>query len=208
MPNVSIYNQEGKTTGEMNLSDVHFGVKPKQSVIHQVMVGIMANARQTLASTKTRGEVSGGGKKPWKQKGTGRARQGSIRSPQWVGGGITFGPRKERNFSQKINRKTKRQALYMVLSDKLATGQLVVLDSLKTEPAKTKTVASTLKNLPVGKTVLLVAPASKPAIVRMVRNMPNVTVVSPNSLGLVDTLNHRTLVFLKEAVESFEKLHA
>ncbi len=208
MPNVSIYNQEGKTTGEMNLSDVHFGVKPKQSVIHQVMVGIMANARQTLASTKTRGEVSGGGKKPWKQKGTGRARQGSIRSPQWVGGGITFGPRKERNFSQKINRKTKRQALYMVLSDKLASGQLVVLDALKTEPAKTKTVASTLKNLPVGKTVLLVAPASKPAIVRMVRNMPNVTVVSPNSLGLVDTLNHRTLVFLKEAVESFEKLHA
>lgn len=208
MPNVSIYNQEGKTTGEMNLSDVHFGVKPKQSVIHQVMVGIMANGRKTLAATKTRGEVSGGGKKPWKQKGTGRARQGSIRSPQWVGGGIAFGPRKERNFSQKINRKTKRQALYMVLSDKLASGQLVVLDSLKTEPAKTKTVATTLKNLPVGKTVLLVAPASKPAIVRMVRNMPNVTVVSPNSLSLVDTLNHRTLVFLKDAVESFEKLHA
>jgi large subunit ribosomal protein L4 len=208
MPNVSIYNQEGKTTGEMNLSDVYFGVKPKQSVIHQVMVGIMANARQTLAATKTRGEVRGGGKKPWKQKGTGRARQGSIRSPQWVGGGIAFGPRKERNFSQKINRKTKRQALYMVLSDKLATGQLVVLDTLKMEPAKTKNVALTLKNLPVGKTVLLVAPASKPAIVRMVRNMPNVTVVSPNSLGLVDTLNHRTLVFLKDAVESFEKLHA
>ena len=208
MPNVSIYNQEGKTTGEMNLSDVYFGVTPKQSVIHQVMVGIMANARQTLAATKTRGEVRGGGKKPWKQKGTGRARQGSIRSPQWVGGGIAFGPRKERNFSQKINRKTKRQALYMVLSDKLATGQLVVLDSLKSEPAKTKTVAATLKNLPVGKTVLLVAPASTPAIVRMVRNMPNVTVVSPNSLGLVDTLNHRTLVFLKDAVESFEKLHA
>lgn len=208
MPNVSIYNQEGKTTGEMNLSDVYFGVTPKQSVIHQVMVGIMANARQTLAATKTRGEVRGGGKKPWKQKGTGRARQGSIRSPQWVGGGIAFGPRKERNFSQKINRKTKRQALYMVLSDKLASGQLVVLDSLKMEPAKTKTVATTLKNLPVGKTVLLVAPASTPAIVRMVRNMPNVTVVSPNSLGLVDTLNHRTLVFLKDAVESFEKLHA
>lgn len=208
MPNVSIYNQEGKTTGEMNLSDVYFGVTPKQSVIHQVMVGIMANARQTLAATKTRGEVRGGGKKPWKQKGTGRARQGSIRSPQWVGGGIAFGPRKERNFSQKINRKTKRQALYMVLSDKLATGQLVILDSLKSEPAKTKTVAATLKNLPVGKTVLLVAPASTPAIVRMVRNMPNVTVVSPNSLGLVDTLNHRTLVFLKDAVESFEKLHA
>lgn len=208
MPNVSIYNQEGKTTGEMALSDAYFGVKPKQSVIHQVMVGLMANARKTIASTKTRGEVRGGGKKPWKQKGTGRARQGSIRSPQWIGGGITFGPSKERNFSQKVNRKTKQQALYMVLSDKLAHQNIVVLESLNTEPAKTKVVADLMKKLPVGKTVLLIAPSSAPSLVRMVRNLPNVTVVSANSLSLVDALNHRTLVFLKDAVASFEKLHA
>lgn len=208
MPKISIYNQEGKAVGELALNDAHFGVKPNPALVHEVVVAQRANARKAIAHTKTRGEVRGGGKKPWKQKGTGRARQGSIRSPQWVGGGITFGPTSERNFSQKVNKKAKRAALFMALSDKVASSKLVVLDAMNTEPAKTKLAAQVMKNLPVERTVLIVAPGSSPSLMRMIRNLPNVKLVTANSVNIEDVLGYRSVVFLKDAVAAFDKIYA
>lgn len=208
MPKISIYNQEGKAVGELALNDAHFGVKPNPALVHEVVVAQRANARKAIAHTKTRGEVRGGGKKPWKQKGTGRARQGSIRSPQWVGGGITFGPTSERNFSQKVNKKAKRAALFMALSDKVASSKLVVLDAMNTEPAKTKLAAQVMRNLPVERTVLIVAPGSSPSLMRMVRNLPNVKLVTANSVNIEDVLGYRSVVFLKDAVAAFDKIYA
>ncbi len=207
MPKISVYNQEGKTVGELNLNDALFGVKANTALVHEAVVAQRANARQVLAHTKTRGEVRGGGRKPWKQKGTGRARQGSIRSPQWIGGGVVFGPSNERNFSLKINRKAKRQALFMALSDKVASEKLVVLDSVSTEPAKTKLMAEVLKKLPIDRTVLVVASASSPLLMRMVRNLPHVKLVTANSVNLLDVLSYRSIVFLKDAVEAFDKIY-
>lgn len=208
MPKVNVYNQEGKSVGELELSAAVFGVKPNPTLVHEAVVAARANARKAVANTKTRGEVRGGGKKPWKQKGTGRARQGSIRSPQWVGGGITFGPRAERNFSVKINKKVKRQALFMALSDKVASQKFIVLDALNTELAKTKVAAIAMKKLPLERTVLIVAAGSSPILMRMVRNLPDVTLVSANSVNLLDVLAHRSIVFLKDAVTAFDKLYA
>lgn len=208
MPKLSVYNQEGKTVGDISLSDAIFAVKPSPALVHEVMVAARANARRSIANTKTKGEVSGGGKKPWKQKGTGRARQGSTRNPQWVGGGIAFGPRSERNFSLKVNKKAKRKALFMTLSDKLANNALVVLETIDTSKPKTKLVAATFAKLPLGKTTLVVAPASNQSMMRMVRNLPNVKLVTANSLNLVDILAYRSVVFLKEAVPVFEKIYA
>ena len=207
MPKISVYNQEGKTVGELNLNDALFGVKANTALVHEAVVAQRANARQVLAHTKTRGEVRGGGRKPWKQKGTGRARQGSIRSPQWIGGGVVFGPSKDRNFSVKINRKAKRQALFMALSDKVASEKLVVLDSVSTEPAKTKLMAEVLKKLPIDRTILVVASASSPLLMRMVRNLPHVKLVTANSVNLLDVLSYRSIVFLKDAVEAFDKIY-
>lgn len=208
MPKISVYNQEGKTVGELELNDAHFGVKANKALVHEAVVAQRANARQVLAHTKTRGEVRGGGRKPWRQKGTGRARHGSIRSPQWIGGGVVFGPSNERNFSLKINRKAKRQALFMALSDKVTSEKFVVLDAVSTEPAKTKMMAETLKKLPIDRTVLVVAPASNPLLMRMVRNLPHVKLVTANSVNLLDVLSYRSIIFLKDAVEAFDKIYA
>lgn len=208
MATISIYNQEGKVVGDLSLNDKIFAVKPNPALVHEAVIAQRANARRSISNTKNRGEVRGGGKKPWKQKGTGRARQGSIRSPQWVGGGIVFGPRSERNFELKINRKAKQKALFMALSDKLINKQLLVIDSVNTEAAKTKIVAEMIKKLPVGRTILLVSPKADPALMRMVRNLQSVTLVSSNSVNLVDVLGHKSVAFLKDAVASFEKLYA
>ncbi|MFA6429297.1 MAG: 50S ribosomal protein L4 [Patescibacteria group bacterium] len=207
MPKISLYNQEGASVGDIALSDAIFGVKPEAGLIHEAVIAARANARRSVANTKTRGEVRGGGKKPWKQKGTGRARQGSIRAPQWVGGGITFGPLSERNFSLKINKKAKQKALFMALSDKVADKRLIVLDTVTTEPAKTKTVAMALKKLPVQKTVLIVAPGANASLMRMVRNLQNVKVTNAQSVGLMDVMTYRSVVFLKDAVPVFEKIY-
>ncbi|MEI7512889.1 MAG: 50S ribosomal protein L4 [Candidatus Uhrbacteria bacterium] len=208
MPSVSLYNQEGKASGEVQLPDAQFGLKVKPSVVHEVLLAQQANRRKSIANTKTKGEVSGGGKKPWKQKGTGRARQGSTRNPQWVGGGIAFGPLSERNFSLKVNRKTKQKALFMVLSDKVANKNLIVIESIKTEPAKTKSFAAFAKKLPLGRSTLFVIPSSNPTLMRMVRNLPNVTLVTVQSVNLEDVIKHRTVAFLQDAVPAFEKIYA
>ena len=207
MPNVSIYTQDGKPAGEMDLNEAHFGVKGKMSLVHEVLLAQQANRRKSIANTKTKGEVSGGGKKPWKQKGTGRARQGSIRSPQWVGGGITFGPLSERNFSLKVNRKAKQKALFIALTDKVNDKNLIVIDSIKTEPAKTSILATMLRKLPVGRNTLLVAPGASPALMRMAHNLQNVTVVTVQSVNLEDVLKHRSVAFLKDSIDAFENIY-
>lgn len=205
MPKISVYNQDGKVTGEMELSDARFGVKVNPAVVHEALVAQQSNRRKAIANTKTRGEIRGGGKKPWKQKGTGRARQGSIRSPQWVGGGIVFGPRAERNFALKINKKTKQKALFMALSDKVAHEGLIVLESFTPAEPKTKLMAALVAKLPVKRSTLYVAPASNPSLVRMARNLKNVHVVTANSVNLEDVLHAGTVVFEKNAVAAFEK---
>lgn len=207
MPNVSVYNETGSQVGNLALSDALFAVKPDQAIIHEAMVAQRANARRAIANTKTRGEVRGGGKKPWKQKGTGRARQGSIRSPQWVGGGITFGPTSERNFSVKINKKLKRKALFMALSDKVQNQKLMVLESMAITSAKTKYAASVIAKLPIDRNVLLVVPGASAVLMRMVRNLQNVKLVSANSVNLIDVLTYRSVVFFKDAVPAFEGLY-
>lgn len=208
MPNVSLFSIDGKTTGQIDLNVEHFGVKPNPALVHEAVVAQEANARHSIAHTKTKGEVRGGGKKPWKQKGTGRARHGSRRSPIWVGGGITFGPRNDRNFSVKINRKARKKALFMVLSDKLAHENLIAVESFPADSAKTKAFVSMLKNLPVKRTALYVIPSSRPELVRAVRNLDNVFVVTANSLNVVEVLKFGTVVFEKDAIPAFEALHA
>lgn len=208
MPKISVYNFEGSVVGDMQLPDMLFGVKADPALVHEAVVAQRANARHAIASTKNRGEVRGGGRKPWKQKGTGRARQGSIRSPQWKGGGIVFGPTNERNFSKKMNRKAKQKALFMVLSDKLANEKMRVVEALQMEPLKTKTMATMMTKIPTEKSILLVLPASSPTVVRMVRNLPHVKAVTVQSLNLLDVLTYRTVLFVKDSVAALEKIYA
>jgi large subunit ribosomal protein L4 len=207
MAKVNVYNQEGKVTGSLELNEKYFGVKANPGLVHEVLVAQRANARRPVSNTKTKGEVSGGGKKPWKQKGTGRARQGSIRSPQWVGGGIVFGPRADRNYSLKVNRKAKQKALFMALSDKVASEKMFVLESFAPAAAKTKHAAQLFKTLPVSRKALAVIPKSDPSLLRIVRNLPNVKLVTVNALNLEDVLNYPTLVFWKDTVPAFETLY-
>jgi large subunit ribosomal protein L4 len=208
MPKISVYNSEGKVTGEAELNPACFGVRVNPGLVHEVLVAQMANARRPIAHTKTRGEVRGGGKKPWRQKGTGRARHGSIRSPIWTGGGVTFGPRSARNFGVKINRKARRKALFMVLSDKLANGRLIALESFRPKEPKTRELAALISKLPVKKNALYVIPASRPELVRMARNLKNVYVVTANSLNIADALRYGTVIFEKEAIAAFESVYA
>jgi large subunit ribosomal protein L4 len=205
MPTVSLYNTQGKASGELELNADHFGVKANSALIHEAVVAQQANARHAIAHTKTKGEVSGGGKKPWKQKGTGRARHGSTRSPIWVGGGITFGPRGDRNYSVKINRKARKKAMFMVLSDKVAHQHLLTTETF-TLP-KTKDFATFIAALPVSRKVLYVIPASRPELVRAARNLENVFVATANALNVVDLLRYDFIVFEKDAIAAFESLH-
>lgn len=208
MAKTSIYNYEGQSVGQMDLPDRLFAVTPDPALVHEAVIAQRANARQTIAATKTKGMVHGGGKKPWKQKGTGRARQGSIRSPQWKGGGVVFGPNAERNFSIKINRKAKRKALSMVLTDKLMREKLIVLETIMKEPVKTKTFLAMMQKLPVDRTTLMVLGGSDPVAVRMARNLPSVKVVTVNSLNMLDLLTYRSVVFLKDAISALEQIYA
>ncbi len=206
MAKVTLYNQEGVVVGELNLAPALFEVKVNPTLVHQAVVFQQANAREVLAHTKGRGEVRGGGKKPWKQKGTGRARHGSVRSPIWVGGGITFGPTKERNFGKKMNRAAKRAALAMTLSDKVQHEKFVAVDSLALSEAKTKIAAALLKKLPVhGKKTLIVVEPENRAVARATKNLPRVTAISAKSLNVVDVMAHEFILASKDAVAVLEK---
>jgi large subunit ribosomal protein L4 len=208
MPKVKLYNVEGKVVGEKELSPAVFGVAVNPQVVHEVMVGLMANARQPLAHTKTKGEVRGGGKKPWKQKGTGRARQGSTRNPQWVGGGVAFGPRAERDYTKKINAKLKKKALLMALSDKVTNERLVLVEALAAKEGKTKQIVGELAKLPVKGKVTLVNGAKDEMLARSVKNLRTVKLFGTGNISLTDVLRADYLVLDPGAVEKFEKTYA
>ena len=198
---VKTYDQTGKEVGQTRLPLEIFGVKMNQDVVHRVVLAQRANQRQITAHTKDRSEVRGGGKKPWRQKGTGRARHGSIRSPLWRGGGVTFGPRKERNFKQKINKKMRRKALFMVLSAKAKDNLLVILSDLKLEKPKTKLIAEVLKQLPAKDSSCLFAlPGMDQPLIRASRNIANVRPVQTKDLNVIDLLSHKYLLMPKESI--------
>lgn len=209
----AVYNQQGEKVGTYDLSERVFGVPLKNSVVHQAMRVQSGNARKVIAHTKDRSEVSGGGKKPWRQKGTGRARHGSIRSPLWTGGGVTFGPRNERNFSLKINKKQKNKALAMVLSSKVKDGKIAVLDVLAFEEPKTKYMAGMLSAftgvLPEVSTrkTLIIIPGTNVNVTLATRNLQNTKVLRADSLNVNDLLTYRYVLIPKEAVETIEKMY-
>jgi len=207
MLKTKIYNQEGKESGEMELLEMVFGVELNDDLVHQVVVAQMANARQVLADTKDKGEVRGGGKKPWKQKGTGRARHGSSRSPIWKGGGVTFGPTTDRNFSKKINKKMKTKALFMVLSGKLKDEEIIVVDNLKINKTSTKEMKNIFKGLPIQGKVLLSLDKSDENILNSVKNIPKVSVLASDSLNVVDLLKNKFLVIDKKGIEKIEEAY-
>ncbi|MBU0625078.1 50S ribosomal protein L4 [Patescibacteria group bacterium] len=206
MPKVKIYNIEGKEVGEKKLHDDVFGVKVSPELVHEVVISLLSNERKPYAHTKTRGDVRGGGKKPWKQKGTGRARHGSRRSPIWIGGGITFGPRSDRDYSVKINRKVKQRAMLMSLSDKVADQKLVLVETLGVKDGKTKEFVGLMGKLPVeAKTIVVVAPGTDLLLRRSVSNVQGITLRNVGDLGLLDVLQAECLLMTPEAVDKIEQ---
>lgn len=210
MLETKIYNQKGEVVGELGLSEKVFGVKASEALIHQAMVTQMANERQVLAHTKGRSEVRGGGKKPWKQKGTGRARHGSIRSPIWIGGGITFGPTKERNFKKKINKKMKQKAILMALSDRAANKSLIVLDKLEMTDYKTKDFNKMLKLLKpqdakIKRNFLVVNDKKDEKVMSSGRNLAGVKVLNLENINILDLLRCKNLILTAEGVKKLEE---
>lgn len=199
MKQVDVYNLQGDKVGTQELNADVFAVKVNEPVVHQVYVAQQANSRQVVAHTKTRGEIKGGGRKPWRQKGTGRARHGSIRSPLWRGGGITFGPRNDRNYTKQVNQSMKRTALHMVLSDKVSNEKIVVVDSFASIEGKTKQLLNGLQKLPVGAASCLVVLSDKqPNVVLAGRNLPQVSFVAADSLNIGDVL-HNEFIIIEQA---------
>lgn len=206
---IKIYTQEGKEAGEITLPAKVFGLPWNADLVHQVTVAHQANQRENIAHTKMRGEVSGGGKKPWRQKGTGRARHGSIRSPIWKGGGVTHGPRSERNYTQKINKKMNRKAILTVLSRKMKENELLVLEGLVIEAPKTKFMHQVLKHLPLKRLNAVVGlPQAKGDIMRASKNLPNIKVMPATNFNVVDLLKYKYIILPHEAVSVIEKTFA
>ncbi|MDD3338320.1 MAG: 50S ribosomal protein L4 [Lachnospiraceae bacterium] len=206
MANVSVYNMEGKEVGTMELNDAVFGVEIKGSLVHQAVVQQLANNRQGTQKAKTRSEVRGGGRKPWRQKGTGHARQGSTRAPQWTGGGTVFAP-VPRDYTFKMNKKEKRIALKSALTSKVQEEKLVVLDELKFDAIKTKDMKAVLDNLKVAK-ALVVLSDNNENVVLSARNIPDVATASTSTINVYDILKYNTLILTKDAVASIEEVYA
>ena len=206
MANVSVYNIEGKEVGSIELNDAVFGVEVNEHLVHMAVVNQLANNRQGTQIAKTRSEVSGGGRKPWRQKGTGHARQGSTRAPQWTGGGIVFAP-KPRDYSFKMNKKEKRIALLSALSSKVAESKIVVLDEFKLDEIKTKKFVEVMNNLKV-ENALVVLEGENKNVVLSGRNIPSVKVTATNEINTYDVLKYTTLVVTKAAVEKLEEVYA
>ena len=207
MPNVSVFDMNGKKVSDLALAESVFGIEPNTYAMHLCVVNYLANQRQGTQSTRTRSEVSGGGKKPWKQKGTGRARQGSTRAPQWTHGGIAHGP-KPREYGFSINKKVRRLAMKSAFSSKVAAEELVVLDELKLDAIKTKEVVKVLSALETGKKVLLVLPENNDVLYRSARNIAGVKVSTVNTLNVYDILNCDTMHVLKDSVAKIEEVYA
>ena len=206
MANVAVYNMEGKEVGKMDLNDAVFGVEVNEHLVHLAVVSQLANKRQGTQSAKTRSEVSGGGRKPWRQKGTGHARQGSTRAPQWTGGGMVFAP-KPRDYSFKMNKKEKRIALLSALSSKVSENKIVVLDSFNLDEVKTKKFAEVMNNIKVSNALFVIEGENK-NVVLSGRNIPTVKVSATNEINTYDVLKYNTLVVTKAAVEKLEEVYA
>ncbi|MBQ8753272.1 MAG: 50S ribosomal protein L4 [Clostridia bacterium] len=207
MSTVSVFDMTGKETGKLELNDGIFGIEPNTPVMHAAVVNYLANQRQGTQSTLTRAEVSGGGKKPWRQKGTGHARQGSTRAPQWTHGGIALGP-KPRSYSYVLPKKVRRLALKSALSAKVAAGDMLVLESLTLETYKTKTIATMLNALGADKKVLLVLPENNDVLVKSARNIPGVKTALVNTINTYDIINADKFIVVKDAVAQIEEVYA
>ena len=207
MPKLDLYKMDGTVAGKIELSDEVFGVEINQAVMHQVAKMQLANKRQGTQSTLTRAEVRGGGAKPWRQKGTGRARHGSIRSPIWIKGGIVFAP-KPRDYSYTVPKKMRRLALKSALSSKVVENDMLVLESLNISEAKTKEMAKVLKDLQVNKKALLVLSGKNEAIERAARNIPNLKLAFVNTINLLDILNYDKFIITQDAVRQVEEVYA
>ncbi len=207
MAQVQVYNQEGKKTSKLDVMDEIFAIEPNESAMHLAVVSYLANQRQGTQSTLTRSEVSGGGAKPWRQKGTGRARQGSTRSPQWTHGGIALGP-KPRKYKVGLNKKVKRLAMKSALSTKVADKEMMVLNKVELDEIKTKSMVEILKNLEAAKKTLIVTSEVDEKIYKSARNIEGVKVVTVNTLCVYDILNCDTFVVLKDAVKKIEEVYA
>lgn len=207
MPNTAIYNMEGKELGKIELNEAVFGIEPNESAVHTVVVNYLANQRQGTQSALTRAEVRGGGIKPWRQKGTGRARQGSIRAPQWTGGGVVFAP-KPRSYRTSVNKKLKKLAMQSVLSSKVQSENIIVLDALSVETIKTKTITQMLEKLNVSGKALLVTKDIDKNVYMSARNIPGVDTAFVGTINVYDILNHTKLIVAKDAVELLEEVYA
>lgn len=216
---LNVYNQKGEAAGSKEVSEAIFAVQANPVLIHEAVTAQMANMRTVLAHTKTRSEVRGGGKKPWRQKGTGRARVGSSRSPIWIGGGVTFGPTKDRNFKKKINKKMRQQALCMVLTDRIKNDSLVVIKELAATEFKTKTVNSVIKNIetkifkPTDKkkakrSILILNDNKDEKFKYSVRNLVGVTQLNLENINIVDLLNHKNLILTESVVKKLEVMYS
>ena len=206
MANVSVYNMEGKEVGSIELNDAIFGVEVNEHLVHMAVLQQLADNRQGTQKAKTRSEVSGGGRKPWRQKGTGHARQGSIRAPQWKGGGVVFAP-VPRDYSFKMNKKEKRAALKSALTDKAQAGNLIVVDELKFDEIKTKKFAEVMNNLKATRKALVVLADNDQNVVLSARNLAEANTTLTNTLNVYDIVNARTLVLTKDAVAKIEEVY-
>ena len=206
MANVSVYNMEGKEVGNIELNDAIFGVEVNEHLVHMAVLQQLADKRQGTQKAKTRSEVSGGGRKPWRQKGTGHARQGSIRAPQWKGGGVVFAP-VPRDYSFKMNKKEKRAALKSALTDKVQTNNIVVVDELKFDEIKTKRFAEVMNNLKATRKALVVLADNDQNVVLSARNLAEANTTLTNTLNVYDIVNAKTLVLTKDAVAKIEEVY-
>ena len=207
MPKVDVYDIKGKKVSDIELADSVFGIEPNENIVHAVLVNYLANQRQGTQSTKTRAEVRGGGKKPWRQKGTGRARQGSIRAPQWIKGGIALGP-KPRSYKYTVNKKEKRLAIKSVLSSKVIEKELTVVDKLELKEIKTKSMVKALTALKVEGKTLIIVPEKNTNVVMSARNIEGVKTITANNINVCDLLKYNNLILPVDTVKKLEEVYA
>ncbi len=207
MPKVDVYDIKGKKVSDIDLADSVFGIEPNENIVHVVLVNYLANQRQGTQSTKTRAEVSGGGKKPWRQKGTGRARQGSIRAPQWIKGGIALGP-KPRSYKYTVNKKERRLAIKSILSSKVLEKELTVVDKLELKEIKTKTMVKALADLKVEGKTLIVLPEKNKNVLMSSRNIEGVKTITANNINVFDLLKYTNLILPVDTVKKLEEVYA
>ena len=207
MPKIDVYDINGKKVKELELNEAVFGIEPNEAVVHSVLVNFLANQRQGTQSTKTRSEVSGGGRKPWRQKGTGRARQGSIRAPQWIKGGIALGP-KSRSYKYTVNKKERQLAIKSMLSSKVSENELVVVDSLPLNDIKTKEMVKALSNLKVEGKALIMLPEKNEKVQKSARNIEGVKTTLVETINVYDLLKYNKLVVTEDTVKKLEEVYA